>query len=85
MVEARKIINSSRYGLEACVFTESEDTIGYLSRNLNVGTVNFNHVPLVSDDMLPVSGRNRCAKVLKGSKHCFGSYSKFKSINIHRF
>jgi acyl-CoA reductase-like NAD-dependent aldehyde dehydrogenase len=30
MVEAQKIINASKYGLEACVFTQDEATIAYM-------------------------------------------------------
>lgn len=80
--EVTKIINSSQYGLESMIFTRNENHVSEFANSLEVGTVNFNLSPLVNDDLLPVSGRNRCRKVLKGSKHVFRKYSKFKALNI---
>ena len=55
--EATKIINSMNYGLESIVFTHNKSTIEHLTSSLDVGTVHFNDVPLVNNDLLPVTGR----------------------------
>jgi acyl-CoA reductase-like NAD-dependent aldehyde dehydrogenase len=55
--ETTKIINSMRYGLESKVFTHNKSTIEYLTSSLNLGTVNFNDVPLVNNNLLPETGR----------------------------
>ena len=81
--EAAKIINSQKYALESYVFTSQDETISQLSKSLEVGTVTFNDVPLYYDDVLPVSGRRRNAKMLKSSKHVFKKYARYKSLNIH--
>ena len=82
--EASKIMNSNMYGQEAYIFTNDKTTIDQLSHSLNVGTVHVNDVPLVYDDYLPVTGRNRNSKMLKGSSsHIFRKYSNIKSLNIH--
>ena len=65
------------------IFTRNEKHVDEFAHDLEVGTVNFNLAPLVNDDLLPVSGRNRCRKVLKGSKHVFRKYSKFKALHIN--
>ena len=64
------------------IFTKQEKHIDKFTRNLNVGTVNFNQSPLIHDDTLPASGRNRCRKVIKGSYASFRKYSQTKSISI---
>ena len=81
--EAAKIINSVKYGLESFVFTKDRATIDHLSGSLQVGLVHFNDVPLFPEELLPISGRKRSGKVLKGSsRHVFRKYAKFKSLNI---
>ena len=65
--EAAKIINSQRYSLESYLFSTDPMTIDQLGVSLNVGTVHVNDVPLFCDDYLPVTGRNRNCKSMKGS------------------
>ena len=81
--EATKVLNSSKYGLESFIFTQNEAQMNEFTNSLNVGTVNFNHAPLVYDDYLPVSGRKRSAKMLKGGRHIFTKYSNYKSVIKH--
>ena len=83
MEEALKTINQNQYGLEANIFTRDEKTIDFMSNHLRVGTVNFNDADPFEDMELPTSGRSRCSKVFKGSKHIFRKFSKFKSINLN--
>ena len=74
------------YGLESIIFTNDNRTIEHLSESINVGTVHFNDVPLVNNDLLPVTGRQRSSMVFKGcSRHVLRKYTNFKSISIVRF
>lgn len=74
------------YGLESIVFTHDKRTIEHLSSSLDVGTVHFNEVPLVNNDLLPVTGRNRSSMVFKGcSRHVLRRYSNLKSISVINF
>ena len=82
--EVEKLINQSKYCLRSSVYSRDQTTIDYLERELNVGTVCFNQVPLFPEPTLPVSGRYRNAKLLQGSKHCFKAFANLKSVNLIR-
>ena len=80
--QAVQLINSTKYGLQSSVFTNSPQTIDFFIQKLRVGVVNINQCPRMQDHYLPVTGRKVCQKILYNSRHAFDNFTKLKSLNI---
>lgn len=81
-VQAKDLINSSKYGVTSAIFTSDEVCMDYFIGNLKVGVVNINKCPVMQDHYLPVTGRKVCNKILYNSKYAFDNFTRLKSVNI---
>ncbi|CDW75873.1 aldehyde dehydrogenase [Stylonychia lemnae] len=81
-VQAKDLINASKYGVTSAIFTSDEICMDYFIGNLKVGVVNINKCPVMQDHYLPVTGRKVCGKILYNSKYAFDNFTRLKSVNI---
>ena len=79
---AKDLINSSRYGLSASIFTNNPLSHEYFINNLKVGQVDFNQCFLEEEIDMPVTGRKLNQKIFYGSPYSFRNFYRFKSVSI---
>lgn len=77
-VEAERLINDSRYGLTASVWTIDRDRARRIGDRLNVGTVYHNRCDYL-DPALPWSGRGDSGSGLSLSHLAYASFNRPKS------
>lgn len=73
------LINDSRYGLTASVWTDDQDAASRIASQLNVGTVYYNQCDCL-DPKLPWSGRRDSGLGLSLSHHAYRAMTKTKSL-----
>ncbi|EAR94502.1 NAD-dependent aldehyde dehydrogenase family protein (macronuclear) [Tetrahymena thermophila SB210] len=78
--QAISLINDSKYGLTASIFSNNQQIVQEMSNKLNVGTVLVNQC-LMMDPLLPWIGWNQSGKNYSLSKHGFDQVTKMKSHN----
>jgi len=81
--QAVKIVNNSRYGLQASVFTKDEGTGLKLAQNLNVGTVQINSNPQRGPDHFPFLGVKDSGVGVQGVKYTLKAMTRPKPIIIN--
>lgn len=84
MEEATKIINDTRYGLQACVFTKDEGTGIVFGKTLNVGTVQVNGSPQRGPDHFPFLGVKHSGVGVQGVRYSLEALSRLKSTVLNK-
>jgi glyceraldehyde-3-phosphate dehydrogenase (NADP+) len=84
MEEIAKIVNESRFGLQACVFTKDEGTGLVFAQNLNVGTIQINGSPQRGPDHFPFLGVKSSGVGTQGVRYSLEAMSRLKSIVINK-
>jgi len=78
--EVIKSINSSRYGLQAGIFTSNINQINYTFENLHVGGVVVNDVPSARVDSMPYGGIKDSGVGREGIVYAMEEMSEMKVI-----
>lgn len=84
MDEAVEMINASRFGLQACVFTKDEGTGMVFAKRLNVGTVQVNGSPQRGPDHFPFLGVRDSGLGVQGVRYSLEAMSRIKSTVINK-
>jgi len=84
MDEAAKLINSQRFGLQACVFTKDEGTGLKFANDLNVGTVQINGSPQRGPDHFPFLGVKHSGVGVQGVRYSLEAMSRLKPVVINK-
>jgi glyceraldehyde-3-phosphate dehydrogenase (NADP+) len=83
MDEAARIVNSQRFGLQACVFTTDEGTGMRYASLLNVGTVQVNSSPQRGPDHFPFLGVKQSGVGVQGGHYALEALSRLKPVIIN--
>jgi len=83
MDEAVRIIKKSKYGLQACVFTQDEGHGLVFAKELNVGTVQINGSPQRGPDHFPFMGVKKSGLGVQGVKYSLEEMSRLRSVVIN--
>lgn len=84
MNEAIRIVNESRFGLQASVFTNDEGSGLTIARQLNVGTVQLNGSPQRGPDHFPFLGVKKSGLGVQGVKYSLEAMSRLRPIVINK-
>ncbi len=84
MSEAVGIINASRFGLQASVFTKDEGAGIVIAKLLNVGTVQINGSPQRGPDHFPFLGVKRSGLGVQGVRYSLEEMSRLRPIVINK-
>lgn len=84
MEEITKIVNESRFGLQACVFTKDEGTGLIYAQGLNVGTIQINGSPQRGPDHFPFLGVKSSGVGVQGVRYSLEAVSRLKPIVINK-
>ena len=84
MDEAAAIVNATRFGLQACVFTQDEGTGLVYAKSLNVGTVQINGSPQRGPDHFPFLGVKQSGIGVQGVRYSLEAMSRLKPIGINK-
>jgi len=84
MDEAATIVNSQRFGLQACVFTKDEGTGLKYSELLDVGTVQINGSPQRGPDHFPFLGVKQSGIGVQGVRYSLEAMSRIKPVVINK-
>ena len=78
--EAVKKVNSSKYGLQASIFTQSIDNIKYAYNNIKVGGLIVNFPPTFRVDNMPYGGVKKSGYGREGLKYSYEELSEMKLL-----
>lgn len=81
--DAVRIINKSKYGLQASIFTEDEGTGMSLAERINVGTVQINSNPQRGPDHFPFLGVKSSGLGVQGIRYSLEAMTRIKSTVIN--
>ncbi len=84
MGEAAAIINASRFGLQASVFTKDEGAGIVVAKELNVGTVQINGSPQRGPDHFPFLGVKRSGLGVQGVRYSLEEMSRLRPIVLNK-
>jgi len=84
MDEAASIINVTRFGLQACVFTKDEGTGIVYAKSLNVGTVQINGSPQRGPDHFPFLGVKHSGIGVQGVRYSLEALSRLKPVVLNK-
>lgn len=84
MTEAITIVNNSRFGLQASVFTKDEGSGIVFAKQLNVGTVQINGSPQRGPDHFPFLGVKRSGLGVQGVRYSLEAMSRFRPIVLNK-
>jgi len=84
MDEAAAIVNATRFGLQASVFTKDEGTGLVFAKSLNVGTVQINGSPQRGPDHFPFLGVKQSGVGVQGVRYSLEAMSRLKSIVLNK-
>ncbi|MBL7159219.1 aldehyde dehydrogenase family protein [Candidatus Microgenomates bacterium] len=82
--EAIEIINSSDYGLQACIFTQDEGTGIVLAKKIEVGTVQINYSPQRGPDHFPFLGVKGSGVGVQGIGYTLEAMTRPKSVVLNK-
>lgn len=82
--DAVKIINTSRFGLQACVFSKDEGSALVIAQKLNVGTVQINGSPQRGPDHFPFLGVKKSGLGVQGVRYSLEEMSRLRPIVINK-
>jgi len=80
--EAVEIANSTIYGLQCGVFTDSLDNVKYFAKNIEAGAVIFNEGPGFRAEHLPFGGSKQSGLGREGVKYAIREMSEVKTVVI---
>jgi glyceraldehyde-3-phosphate dehydrogenase (NADP+) len=84
MGDAATIINQTRFGLQACVFTKDEGTGLVYAKSLNVGTVQINGSPQRGPDHFPFLGVKHSGIGVQGVRYSLEAMSRLKPVVLNK-
>lgn len=84
MDEAAGIVNATRFGLQACVFTKDEGTGLVYAKSLNVGTVQINGSPQRGPDHFPFLGVKHSGIGVQGVRYSLEAMSRLKPVVLNK-
>ena len=84
MDQAANIVNATRFGLQACVFTRDEGTGMVYAKSLNVGTVQINGSPQRGPDHFPFLGIKHSGVGVQGVRYSLEAMSRLKPVVINK-
>ena len=84
MEEAANIVNNSKYGLQASIFTKDEGTGLVLAKQINVGTVQINGSPQRGPDHFPFLGIKASGVGVQGVRYSLEAMSRLRPIVINK-
>ncbi len=79
-VEAIALVNDSRFGLQAGVFSNRDDFIQRAIDSLEVGGVIVNDIPTFRSDVMPYGGIKRSGTGHEGVRYAMAEYSQRKTV-----
>lgn len=82
--EAVTIINASRFGLQACIFSKDEGSALVVAQKLNVGTVQINGSPQRGPDHFPFLGVKKSGLGVQGVRYSLEEMSRLRPIVINK-
>ncbi len=82
--EAVNIINASRFGLQACIFSKDEGSALVVAQKLNVGTVQINGSPQRGPDHFPFLGVKKSGLGVQGVRYSLEEMSRLRPIVINK-
>ncbi len=82
--EADRIINESRFGLQASVFTKDEGTGVVFAKKLNVGSVQINGSPQRGPDHFPFLGVKKSGLGAQGVRYSLEAMSRLRPIVLNK-
>ncbi|OGG05095.1 hypothetical protein A2Z33_06735 [Candidatus Gottesmanbacteria bacterium RBG_16_52_11] len=82
--EMANIVNGSRFGLQACIFTRDEGSGIILAALLNVGTVQINGSPQRGPDHFPFLGVKRSGIGVQGVRYSLEAVSRLKPVVLNK-
>lgn len=82
--EAAAIVNATRFGLQACVFTSDEGAGLVYARSLNVGTVQINGSPQRGPDHFPFLGVKHSGIGVQGVRYSLEALSRLKPVVLNK-
>ncbi len=84
MDEAAAIVNKTRFGLQASVFTNDEGTGIVFAKSLNVGTVQVNGSPQRGPDHFPFLGVKHSGLGVQGVRYSLEAMSRLKPVVLNK-
>lgn len=84
MEQAAALINSQRFGLQACVFTKDEGTGLKFAQGLNVGSVQVNGSPQRGPDHFPFLGVKQSGVGVQGVRYSLEAMSRLKPVVLNK-
>ena len=84
MEEIVKIVNETKFGLQACVFTRDEGSGIVFAKQLNVGTVQVNGSPQRGPDHFPFLGVKQSGVGVQGVRYSLEAMSRFRPIVLNK-
>ncbi len=84
MDEAADIVNKTRFGLQASVFTRDEGTGLVFAKSLNVGTVQINGSPQRGPDHFPFLGVKHSGVGVQGVRYSLEAMSRLKPVVLNK-
>jgi glyceraldehyde-3-phosphate dehydrogenase (NADP+) len=84
MDKASHIVNGTRFGLQACVFTKDEGTGIVYAKSLNVGTVQINGSPQRGPDHFPFLGVKHSGIGVQGVRYSLEAMSRLKPVVLNK-
>ena len=84
MGDAATVINQTRFGLQACVFTRDEGTGIVFAKSLHVGTVQINGSPQRGPDHFPFLGVKQSGIGVQGVRYSLEAMSRLKPVVLNK-
>lgn len=78
------IVNKSKFGLQACIFTKDEGSGIILASQLNTGTVQINGSPQRGPDHFPFLGVKRSGVGVQGVRYSLEAVSRLKPVVLNK-
>jgi acyl-CoA reductase-like NAD-dependent aldehyde dehydrogenase len=81
--EAISLVNDSKYGLGAGVFTSNIDTAWRFAREVQTGTIEINWTPLWRADLMPYGGFKSSGIGREGPRYAIEEMTELKTVVFH--
>jgi len=78
--EGIALVNNSKYGLQAGIFTQNIHTAYEASKNLQVGGMMINDIPIYRVDQMPYGGVKESGNTKEGIKYAMQEMTESKFI-----
>lgn len=84
MEEASSMVNATRFGLQASIFTKDEGTGIVFAKSLNVGSVQINGSPQRGPDHFPFLGVKHSGVGVQGVRYSLEAMSRLKPVVLNK-